>query len=38
MAQMLAGLGCPFTVVRPVELRAAVAELAGRLAGYAERW
>jgi predicted DNA-binding transcriptional regulator YafY len=37
MAQMLAGLGHPFTVVRPAELRDAVAELAERLAAYAGR-
>ena len=37
MAQMLAGLGHPFTVVRPAELRAAVADHAARLAGYATR-
>ncbi|MFC6023249.1 helix-turn-helix transcriptional regulator [Plantactinospora solaniradicis] len=37
MAQMLAGLGWPFTVVRPEELRAAVTGYAARLAGYAER-
>jgi predicted DNA-binding transcriptional regulator YafY len=37
MAQLLAGLGWPFTVVRPDELRQAVAEHAARLAGYAMR-
>jgi predicted DNA-binding transcriptional regulator YafY len=37
MAQMLAGLGWPFTVVRPDELRQALAEHAGRLAQYAAR-
>lgn len=37
MAQMLAGLGVPFTVVRPAELREAVAEQAARLAAYAAR-
>ncbi|MCA2214659.1 helix-turn-helix transcriptional regulator [Jidongwangia harbinensis] len=37
MAQLLAGLGHPFTVVGPAELRDAVADLAGRLAGYAGR-
>ncbi|MBF9128981.1 YafY family transcriptional regulator [Plantactinospora sp. S1510] len=37
MAQMLAGLGWPFTVVRPDELRAAVGAYAALLAGYAER-
>jgi predicted DNA-binding transcriptional regulator YafY len=37
MAQMLAGLGLPFTVVAPDELRAAVAEQAARLAEYATR-
>lgn len=37
MAAMLAGLGHPFTVRAPDELRAAVAQLASRLAGYADR-
>ncbi|HEX7745388.1 MAG TPA: YafY family protein [Micromonosporaceae bacterium] len=37
MAHMLAGLGWPFTVVRPEELRGAVAGYAERLAGYAAR-
>jgi predicted DNA-binding transcriptional regulator YafY len=37
MAQMLAGLGWPFTVRRPAELRGAVADLAARLAGWAGR-
>ena len=37
MAQMLAGLGWPFTVVRPDELRTALAEHAARLARYAAR-
>jgi predicted DNA-binding transcriptional regulator YafY len=37
MAQLLAGLGWPFTVHRPDELRTAVAEHAARLAGYAAR-
>jgi predicted DNA-binding transcriptional regulator YafY len=37
MAQLLAGLGWPFTVRRPDELRGAVAELADRLARYAAR-
>ena len=37
MAHMLAGLGHPFTVVQPAELRAAVAGHAARLAGYATR-
>ncbi|MEV4706952.1 YafY family protein [Actinoplanes sp. NPDC049316] len=37
MAQMLAGLGRPFTVLRPAELRTAVAEHADRLAGFARR-
>jgi predicted DNA-binding transcriptional regulator YafY len=37
MAHMLAGLGHPFTVGKPVELRAAVADHAARLAGYAAR-
>jgi hypothetical protein len=35
MAQMLAGLSWPFRVLRPDELRAALAEHAARLAGYA---
>jgi predicted DNA-binding transcriptional regulator YafY len=37
MAQMLAGLGWPFTVVRPDELRAALAEHAAQLVRYAAR-
>jgi predicted DNA-binding transcriptional regulator YafY len=37
MAQMLAGLGWPFTVVRPDELREIVAEHAARLTAYAMR-
>jgi predicted DNA-binding transcriptional regulator YafY len=37
MAQLLAGLGWPFTIVRPDELRQAVAERASLLAGYAAR-
>jgi predicted DNA-binding transcriptional regulator YafY len=37
MAQMLAGLGWPFTVVRPDELRTALAEHAAQLARYATR-
>lgn len=37
MAQMLAGLGWPFTVVRPDELRTALAEHAARLVRYAGR-
>ncbi|NUT37082.1 MAG: YafY family transcriptional regulator [Hamadaea sp.] len=37
MAQMLSGLGWPFTVVEPVELREAVAAHAARLAAYAAR-
>ncbi|GAB3982866.1 YafY family protein [Plantactinospora veratri] len=37
MAQLLAGLGWPFTVLRPDELRTAVAGYAGTLAGYAAR-
>jgi predicted DNA-binding transcriptional regulator YafY len=37
MAQLLSGLGWPFTIVRPDELRQAVAERAAALAGYAER-
>jgi predicted DNA-binding transcriptional regulator YafY len=37
MAHMLAGLGHPFTVLQPAELRAAVTEHAARLAGYAAR-
>jgi len=35
MAHMLAGLGWPFTVLRPAELRTAVADHAVRLAEYA---
>jgi len=37
MAQMLSGLGWPFTILRPDELRAAVAEHAERLAEHARR-
>ena len=37
MAQLLAGLGWPFTIVRPDELRTAVTECATRLAAFAER-
>jgi predicted DNA-binding transcriptional regulator YafY len=37
MAQMLGGLGWPFTIVRPAELRAEVAEHAARLTRYAAR-
>ncbi|WP_433719921.1 helix-turn-helix transcriptional regulator [Actinoplanes sp. CA-051413] len=37
MAQMLAGLGWPFTVVRPDELRTALAEHAAQLVRYATR-
>ncbi|MEH1013386.1 YafY family protein [Micromonospora sp. CPCC 206060] len=37
MAQLLAGLGWPFTVRRPDELRGEVATWAARLAGFAER-
>ncbi|MFC7549833.1 helix-turn-helix transcriptional regulator [Plantactinospora sp. GCM10030261] len=37
MATMLAGLGWPFTVVRPDELRVAVAEHAARLAAWSGR-
>ncbi|GAA3770715.1 WYL domain-containing protein [Plantactinospora mayteni] len=37
MAQLLAGLGWPFTVLRPAELRTAVTEYAGTLAEYAAR-
>ena len=37
MAQMLAGLGWPFTIVRPDELRTALAEHAAQLARYAAR-
>jgi predicted DNA-binding transcriptional regulator YafY len=37
MAQLLAGLGHPFTVVRPDELRTAVADHAAQLARYAAR-
>lgn len=36
-AAMLAGLGCPFTVLRPAELRTAVAELGERLVDLARR-
>jgi len=35
-ARMLAGLGWPFTVESPAELRAEVRALAGRLLGYAD--
>jgi predicted DNA-binding transcriptional regulator YafY len=37
MAQLLAGLGWPFTVLKPDALRGAVTDLATRLAGYAGR-
>jgi predicted DNA-binding transcriptional regulator YafY len=37
MAQMLAGLGWPFTVRAPAELRAEVHALAARLASFADR-
>jgi predicted DNA-binding transcriptional regulator YafY len=37
MAQLLAGLGWPFTVVRPDELRTALTEHAARLTAYAQR-
>jgi predicted DNA-binding transcriptional regulator YafY len=37
MAFMLAGLGHPFTVLRPAELRAAIAGHAARLTEYAAR-
>jgi predicted DNA-binding transcriptional regulator YafY len=37
MAQLLAGLGWPFTVRRPDELRTAVADHAARLSAYAGR-
>ncbi|MGA5302145.1 helix-turn-helix transcriptional regulator [Nucisporomicrobium flavum] len=37
MAHLLAGLGWPFTVLRPAELRTAVAEHAARLADFARR-
>jgi predicted DNA-binding transcriptional regulator YafY len=37
MAQMLAGLGWPFTVVKPDELRTAVADYAQQLAKMADR-
>jgi predicted DNA-binding transcriptional regulator YafY len=37
MAQLLAGLGWPFTVVRPDELRTALTEHADRLTAYAQR-
>jgi predicted DNA-binding transcriptional regulator YafY len=36
-ARMLAGVGCPFVVRKPAELRAALRELAGTLARQAER-
>lgn len=36
-AQLLAGLGCPFTIVRPDELRRAVADRAAALTAYARR-
>jgi hypothetical protein len=36
MAQMLAGLGWPFTIRRPGELRGAVRDLAARLAAQAD--
>ncbi|MDG4830349.1 YafY family protein [Solwaraspora sp. WMMD1047] len=36
MAQLLAGLGWPFTILRPEELRTAVTGYAARFAGYAE--
>ena len=37
MAQLLAGLGWPFTIIRPAELRTAVTGCATRLAAFAER-
>jgi predicted DNA-binding transcriptional regulator YafY len=37
MAQLLAGLGWPFTILRPVELRTAVTEHAARLTALAAR-
>ncbi len=37
MAQLLAGLGWPFTVIRPDELRTALVEHAAQLAQYAAR-
>ena len=37
MAQMLAGLGRPFTVLAPAELRTAVTEYAARLAEWSAR-
>jgi len=37
MAQMLSGLGWPFRIVRPEELRAAVRDHAARLAALADR-
>lgn len=37
MAQMLAGLGWPFTIHRPAELADAVRDLSGRLTRYADR-
>jgi predicted DNA-binding transcriptional regulator YafY len=36
MAQLLAGLGWPFTILRPEELRTAVTGYAAKLAGHAE--
>lgn len=37
MAQLLAGLGWPFTVLKPDALRGAVTDLAAALTGYADR-
>jgi predicted DNA-binding transcriptional regulator YafY len=37
MARMLAGLGAPFTIIRPDELRKTLAEHAARLTAYAAR-
>jgi predicted DNA-binding transcriptional regulator YafY len=37
MAQLLAGFGWPFTIRAPTELRAAVRDLAARMATYADR-
>ncbi|SDZ32561.1 Predicted DNA-binding transcriptional regulator YafY, contains an HTH and WYL domains [Micromonospora pattaloongensis] len=37
MALLLAGLGCPFTILRPTELRAAVTAHASRLTALAAR-
>jgi predicted DNA-binding transcriptional regulator YafY len=37
VAQLLAGLGCPFTIVRPDQLRRAVTDRAAQLTSYAQR-